>query len=61
MKIVKGEIGIKQIQRAQKESKLIKLQQEDVELGELIEQSEQFITSTQGIDQQTSKTNGTRE
>lgn len=61
MKIVKGEIGIEQIQRAQKESELRSLQQEDGELGELIEQSEQFIKASQGIAQQHSDTNGTRE
>ena len=61
MKIVKGEIGIEQIQRAQKESELRSLQQEDGELGELIEQSEQFITATQVIAQQNSDTNTTRE
>lgn len=48
MKIVKGEIGIEKIQRAQKESELRKLQQEDGELGALIEQSEQFIKDSQG-------------
>ena len=61
MKIVKGEIGIEQIQRAQKENELRNLQQEDGELGELIEQSEQFIKASQGITQQNSDTNDTRE
>lgn len=47
MKIVKGELGIEQIERARKESELRKLQKEDGELGELIEQSEQFIKENQ--------------
>lgn len=47
MKIVKGEIGIEQIERARKESELRRLQKEDGELGELIEQSEQFIKENQ--------------
>ena len=47
MKIVKGEIGIEQIERARKERELRSLQREDGELGELIEQSEQFIKENQ--------------
>jgi len=61
MKIIKGEIGIEQIVRAQKESELRRLQQEDGELGELIEQSEQFIKDSQGKTQTGPNTDDKRE
>ena len=48
MKIIKGEIGIEQIERVQKESELRRLQKKDGELGELIGKSERFIKESQG-------------